>query len=188
MCGPARLWVIWAGYVVITTTCLLALLVGTRHYINNIGQADFFFFTFFLHNISLPEFSRINANTHNTYKKRLAGYYPPAENEDKSTVAYYTETILFSDFQRQDNQKNEPNKSPYSTISPTTKSEKYNIPHASNIRGGQSNFFWVKFWNKKREPPRITLSSSHSVHAESPLHRTTLFSVYFCRVVAFLFA
>ena len=151
MCGPARLlWVIWASYVVLTATCLLALLVGAPYYLNNICQADFVFFTFFLHNISLPEFSRINANTHNTYKKRLAGYYPPAENEDNVNCCRLLPRRYYLVLLTNKNAKyNGHDKSPYCTIHSPTKSEKYNIPHASNIGGGLSKFFWANFGIKK---------------------------------------
>lgn len=116
-------------------------------------------------------------NTHNAYKKRLAGYYPPAENEDKSTVAYYTRHYYLVLLTDKHIKKSEPNKSPYRTIAEKPKSEKYNIPHASNIGGGLSKIFLGKFWNKKREPPKITLGSSQLTSCGCPLHRTTLFSV-----------
>lgn len=94
------------GGAAIVNTRLTALLMVAPRHTNNVSQTELIFAVdIILHAVSLTWFFKINANTHNAYKKRLAGYYPPAENEDKSTVAYYTETILFSVFQRQDNQK-----------------------------------------------------------------------------------
>lgn len=96
----------------------------------------------------------------------------------KSTVAYYTRHYYLVLLTDKHIKKSEPNKSPYRTIAEKPKSEKYRIQHASNIGGGLSKIFLGKFWNKKREPPKITLGSSHSVHADVLFVRTTLFSAF----------
>lgn len=68
----------------------------------------------------------------------------------KSTVvAYYTRHYYLVLFHDETIKKHEQKKSPYGTTPEHPKSEKYNIPHASNIGGGLSKIFLGQILEEK---------------------------------------
>ena len=178
------MWWITLGGFAIVNTWLTALLVGLPDCLNNVSQTELIFAVdIFLHTVSLTWFFKINANTHKPQKKRLAGYYPPA-HEDKINCCcllprhYYL--VLFHD---ETIKKHEQKKSPYSTTPEHPKSEKCNIPHITIIRGGQSKFFWCKFWKKKRAAENNSQRLNTLTCGKFLSHGTPIFSAFvICRV------